>query len=285
LRLTGVLSSIRTDRVKGVDMSELCPSSTVRSKLFAAALGALLIAGAPAAFGQTRVPEPGGGTQRDDDTVREGETTADAAEDKREDGDRRLSDRIKSVQRKVFLKKNRLEIFPFFQMALNDPFFHHFAVGLAAGYHIADSFNIEVRGSYVVGSTETSAVKLIRVTEKAVFDQVPKFKWNGDLNFGWSPIYGKVSLAGEWILHFDTYISLGLGVFGHETGGEAAFSPAANVAIGERVFLTEWLTLRLELRDYIFHHEREEIADIQNLLMFGVSLSGFFPTSFEYEFQ
>lgn len=268
-------------------MSVFCVIRTERSKVIAAGLCALICAGSAPALGQTKVPEPGGSEQKDDDTVREAERTESAAEDKREakQDKRELADRIKSVQRKVFLKKNRFEIYPFFAIDLNDPFFQHYAAGLAASYHLADSFSIELRGAKVLGSTEQSAIKFVRVNGGAVLDDVPEFDWNGDLNLGWSPIYGKVSLAGEWILHFDTYISVGGGVFGTKTGGDASVNPAANVAIGERVFLTDWLVLRFELRDYIFVEAREEISDIQNLLMFGVSLSGFFPTSFEYDFQ
>src|SRR5437867_3514007 len=70
--------------------------------------------------------------------TQEGSSTAEAeagAEGKEtektegEEGKRKLSDRIKAVERKAFIKKSRVEIFPQFALDLNDPFFQHMLVG------------------------------------------------------------------------------------------------------------------------------------------------------------
>ena len=197
------------------------------------------------------------------------------------DGKKKLSDRIKSVQRKDFLKRERIEVFPQFGLDLNDPFFQHLIVGVAGAYHVADSLAFELRGGFVVASIEQSAIRFVRRETDSLIENPPEFKYHFDVDALWAPFYGKISLFGEGILHFDTYVTVGAGGF----GTDAALNPAANFGIGQRYFINDWLVARVEIRDYIFIDNRNGESDIQNLLILGFAVSGFFPTSFEYEFQ
>jgi outer membrane beta-barrel protein len=201
--------------------------------------------------------------------------------DESEEGKRKLSDRIKSVQRKVFIKKSRFEVFPHFAFDLNDPVQKHFIIGAAAGFHLADSASIELRGGYVFATQQQGIIRVIRQDNSAVIKDPIQAKYHADLDFLWAPIYGKISLFGEGILHFDTYLTAGPGIFGTDAG----IGPAGNVGIGQRYFITDWLVARVELRDYIFIDTRNNESSVQNLLILGFALSGFFPTEFTYEYQ
>lgn len=217
-----------------------------------------------------------------------GTESADEAKDTSDEGDeperQKLSDRIKSVQRKTFLKEHRFEVFPYFGLDLNDPFFQHFIVGGSVGFHVVDSLSIEGRGGFVFASLKQDAIRFVRTESDSLILNPPEFKYHADLDLTWAPFYGKISLFGEGILHFDTYISIGVGVFGTD-GGSAGHHPAGNVGLGQRYFILDWLVARIELRDYIFVDTRNDTADVQNLLILGFFISGFFPTTFEYEFQ
>jgi outer membrane beta-barrel protein len=219
-------------------------------------------------------------TSGDSDASQEGKETKDAEKD---DGTerRKLSDRIKSVQRKVFLKKGRVEVFPQFAIDLNDPFFQHGLVGAAVGFHLVDSMSVEVRGGFAFRMFKQSAIRFVRTETDSLLKNPPEFKYHADVDFLWAPFYGKVSLFSEGILHFDTYLTAGPGIFGTDAG----LNPAANVGIGQRYFITEWLVARVEVRNYLFIDTRNNESDLQNLLVLGFALSGFFPTTFEYEFQ
>ena len=217
----------------------------------------------------------------DGEATEEGAQTAEAAADRREAKKRRLADRIKSVQRKVFLKKKRFELYPYFGLDLNDPFYQHYVLGFSGAYHFADSFAVEARYGRVIGRTTQGAVKLVRVNAGAICENCPEFEQHLDVDLNWSPIYGKISLFGESIVHFDTYLTAGPGLFGTDNG----FNPAVNVGIGQRYFINDWLVVRAELRNYIFVEKREEISDVQNLLILGLSVSAFLPLSFEYDFR
>ena len=227
----------------------------------------------------------------------EGEAQTDSAEvsseaketELEEEGEekKKLSDRIKSVQRKTFLKEHRFEVFPFFALDLNDPFFQHLIVGGSIGFHLVDSLGLEARGGFVFASLKQDAIKFVRTETDSLLENPPEFKYHADLNLTWAPFYGKISILGEGIMHFDTYITAGGGVFGTDGAGEGGLGhhPAGNIGLGIRYFMTDWLIARAEIRDYLFVDTRNNTSDVQNLLILSFSVAGFFPTSFEHEFE
>ena len=253
------------------------------SKTYAAGLAlatatacCLVVGLAPRAWAQTADPAADSAAQ-DDETDAEGRETEEGGDAR----DKRLSDRIKSVQRKVFIKDSRLEIYPHFGIDLNDPFYAHLVVGGSLGFHVVDSLSLEGRFGYVLDSIEQDPIRFVRREVGALPERPPEFQLHGELDAIWAPFYGKISLFGEGILHFDTYIAVGGGVFKTDAG----LSPAFNFGVGQRYFLTDWLVARVELRDYIFPDTRDNESDLQNLLLVNLSISAFFPTSFDYDFQ
>lgn len=210
-------------------------------------------------------------------------------------GQESLADRIRSVERKVFLKRRRFEVLPFVGMDLNDAFFQHFFVGVGAAYHLQDSFSLELRGGYALAELEKDSVRFVRVsTGSLLTEQALSLVGHGDINATWSPIYGKFSFIGEAIVHFDVFLSAGAGLFLTERGERASegapledvlsANPAVNIGIGPRFYINEWLVVRAELRNYTFV-ETSNQSDLQNITMFNLALSGFFPATFAYEYQ
>ena len=55
-------------------------------------------------------------------------------------------DRIKSVQRKIFLKSGRWELEPVFAISLNDAFYQKMGGGASVLYHPVDNLGIELHG-------------------------------------------------------------------------------------------------------------------------------------------
>lgn len=204
---------------------------------------------------------------------------AEATEEDASERPLRLADRIKAVQRKVFIKKKRFEFYPTFGLDLNDPFYQHLLAGGAVSFHLADAFALEARGGLVIASLKQAQARLR--LDALLPENPPEMKYHADLDLTWSPIYGKVSLFGDSILHFDTFLTAGPGVFGTDAGA----NPAVNIGVGQRYFVNRWLAVRWDIRDYIFVDQRNQESDLQNLLIFSLSLSGFLPTSFEYEYQ
>jgi len=63
-----------------------------------------------------------------------------------------------------------------------------------------------------------------------------------------TPIYGKVSTFSRWIAYFEPFLFLGAGISKTEANTYIAFVPG----IGIRLFFKEWLSMKLEFRDYIY---------------------------------
>lgn len=192
-------------------------------------------------------------------------------------------DKIKAVPRKAVLKKGRLELAPLASLSMNDAYYQHLAVGGTLVYFPHDSFGFGVGADYLYENLETSNVDDVRrglISVPAVFEQPELF---AHFDLYWVPIYGKVSLFDRNIFHFEFYATGGLGVAG---GFDDTFNPAANMGLGQRMFFSDWLALRVEARNHIYLATQTvndiERSDIQNILMFYVGVSFFIPPSFEY---
>lgn len=192
-----------------------------------------------------------------------------------------LQDRIKAVSRKVFIKEGRFELSPFGGVSTNDAFYLRWNAGARASYHLIDSFSIDVGGAGIV-SQQLDAVRVVGRAQSAVPDEANLFGY-ADAGVTFSPVYGKVSLMSEWIIHFDGFVSGGLGaVF---SSNQDLVHPTMEVGVGSRVFLTRWLVLRADLRDYIYPQTRAGFSTLQNLLMLNVGVGFYFPFDFEYKYQ
>jgi outer membrane beta-barrel protein len=215
-----------------------------------------------------------------------------------------LEDRIKAVSRKTFIKAGRVTAVPMLAASTNDAFYQHFGVGGRVSWHLVDSLAIDAGMIVVppyVGTFELPTLRVIRNQYSAVPNVATLFGY-GDIGVTFSPIYGKFSILGSWIIHFDAFVSGAVGVavdsnrysvFGQElpevttgfgTYSVPGFNPAAEVGFGGRIFLLRWLTLRAEVRDYIYPQHRAGIARLQNLVMVQFGVGFYFPFDFEYEY-
>lgn len=190
-----------------------------------------------------------------------------------------LQDRIRAVSRKVFLKQGRFELTPFAGISTNDAFFRRWTLGTRASYHLHDSFSIDVGGAWNVFSETLPAVRIVGREYSAVPDEAALFGY-ADAGVTFAPVYGKVALMSEWIIHFDGFVSGGLGAT--FTSNEDLWHPAMQVGVGTRIFLLRWLVLRADLRDYIYPQDRLGFSTLQNLLLLNIGVGFYFPLDFEY---
>jgi len=219
---------------------------------------------------------------------------------------------IWAVQQVYALRAGRVDVQPSFGVSMNDPFVQHQSVSLGAAYYITEvlaaglSFNW-----YRFLDKETDTNFSVR---QATHQTVPinDYFWGGQINFTYVPMYGKFALLKEWILHWDVWI-LGGGGFiftkpravidpEYREFDEYSMKFCFNVGIGARVYLTRFLALFVELRDYIFPEELESRTTYQTpkerankdnwvdpeysltnnvMLQLGVSL--FLPFTFDYK--
>lgn len=194
-------------------------------------------------------------------------------------------DRVKSVQRKVYLKKGRFDLTPMFQVSVNDPYYFKLGGSLRLGYYLADTLAISVRGSLFRVQPDDSARLARRVFGSQLFYSVPRWSVMG--NAEWSPIYGKVAFLNS-ILHFDAYLLGGLGVVNTDTssvvtnsvtGATRGPSPATDIGLGARFVARDFLAVNVALINttYVDQPTGTTKGAIQNLMTLNVGVSLFIP--------
>jgi outer membrane beta-barrel protein len=206
------------------------------------------------------------------------------------------------VPRKAVLKTGRLELAPFSSVTINDPLIRHIGFGGQLNYFFSDVFGVGLEGIYYLRSI-TNTGNLIGLQ----YHRVPtlnEMKWAASLDFTYAPIYGKFALFNRAIIHWEADVIGGVGITHTQiiprNPSDAVFSNddiTPNLGIGGRVFLSNWLTIFFNVRDYVFPDKFEKLnrmggtaadaernADTQIvnnvLLMVGVSM--FVPTGFSY---
>ncbi|MEE8409127.1 MAG: outer membrane beta-barrel domain-containing protein [Myxococcota bacterium] len=197
-------------------------------------------------------------------------------------------DRVKAVPRKSVLKKGRVELAAFTGLSVNDAYFQHLTGNASVIYYLHDSFGIGIGADYLYAHLRSENVTVVRqsmisVPAPLVFG-FPRLLAHVDSY--WVPVYGKVSLFGASIIHFELYATAGLGV---AFRGKGRTVPAVNAGVGQRFFLGDWLGLRFELRDHLFLDTQDVSgqlrSDIQSYVLFYAGASFFLPPSFEYSYR
>ncbi len=217
------------------------------------------------------------------------------------------------VQGKAFLVAGSFELAPLLVQTMNDVFTSHSGVLVSGLYHLKENVAFEVAaggfgwwdagGPRLGGRDSEMTIELIEKEgltspEKVKFFQFP---WLLGGAAQWSPVYGKVSVQDIVLGQFNIYLSVGAAVLGLqlptelrvgevptyiELPGTLGVLPAMALATsfggGLRFYFTEWLGVRLEVRDYVMplaitegvaFEEAGPSFDVTNLLLGQAGLS------------
>lgn len=137
-----------------------------------------------------------------------------------------------------------------------DAYYKGYYAGLSYTYHFTDSFAWQVgRGAYSY-NVETSLRRQLErdfgvsPTASAFEDQA---EWMVGSDIMWSPIYGKVAILNNKVVHFETFLLGGATVVKLNRSGVDSFRPGANVGLGVRVFKSDTLSFRLDVtNNFVF---------------------------------
>lgn len=239
-------------------------------------------------------PVAAGAQVSDRDAEAEARADAEAAKEGKEAPNLDLDERIKPVSSRMFWKDGRHEFTPTVGLSVGDAFFTKYLFGLRYAYHLSEDWSLGINGAYAL-STPSGAVT--RCDSSGQNCEVPSrddlartpgdIGMMGSVDLSWAPLYGKISLLAQKVLHFDTYGVVGAGVveskMASPDGGlevETNITPALHVGVGQRYFVSRNATLRFEIRDVIY--QTDVLAktgglekDLQNQLLFTIGLSFF----------
>jgi outer membrane beta-barrel protein len=210
--------------------------------------------------------------------------------------------KIPPVSGQLYRKAGRLELTALGDLSLNDAFFTKYFGGAKLAYHFTESLSAGVYAS--TGMTRSTGSAVVCTAAAGCSDasetqlrQVPgRIQAIAGVEAAWTPVYGKLGVLAERIAHFDLGVLAGPDAIRHEqvlstrdaealalAGGTPAVQTAigGHVGLAARLFLAEWLALRLEVKDYIYLVEVPNNGsgkDLQNQLFTELGLSVFLPT-------
>lgn len=196
-------------------------------------------------------------------------------------------DRVKSIQRKVFLKTHRFELLPTIFVSVNDPYYSKWGGALRGSFFLSDTLAVAVHAS-VYDLLPTDDVRTAKANfQSRIFYSVPKWSVLGAVE--WSPIYGKATIFNS-IIHFDGFIIAGLGALWSDTSSTPLDSKnpggptrgphiAGEFGIGLRFMTTDWLSVNIALIDtaYVDQPAGTNKGAVQNILALNAGISVFFP--------
>lgn len=188
------------------------------------------------------------------------------------------------------------EVSPQFLMSFNDRFTNHYGFLVAGMYHLRQNVGVELAGGYLFGfpSEVTNEIKDKARLSPEVVD-LYALTWVATANVQWSPIYGKANVL-DWVLgQYSLYFSVGLGATGlsleryFDAPGEQykldyPFSFTSTIGGGLRMYFTDWLGARIEVRDYVQANMVDKSItnfdityfDVQNYYMLHVGVTFLF---------
>jgi outer membrane beta-barrel protein len=188
-----------------------------------------------------------------------------------------LEETIFVVQGKPFLAQGRFELTPQFAQSVNDSFTSHTGLMVSGLYHLKENVAVEATagaffwvdersGSPRLGGRDTDLTVELRQKENLAPERVKLYQFPYLLaaNLQWSPMYGKVNIQDFVLGQFNLYLSVGAGIAGLQletlTPGVAnqnfveltsAIAPTTSFGGGLRFYFTDWLGVRVEVRDYV----------------------------------
>ncbi|MFW6067093.1 MAG: outer membrane beta-barrel domain-containing protein [Myxococcota bacterium] len=263
----------------------------------------------------TEDADEGGGDEGGGDVIGdladEGEAGLDEGLKERERATETVEE-IYAIQRIFALRLDRLEIAPSAAFNINDPFVSHPGIGIALNYWFTNVLAVGANFLWYqgLGNARDGGSDLNYHVQQAASLGVPVNEWQmgANLNFTYVPLYGKFSMFREFIFQWDAYVVGGVGMMrtrpipvvdinrDFDFGTRVAF----NAGLGIRVFVTRFLSIFGELRDYFFleKFENREVdlvnpddpdtwlqdgTDLTHNVSVQVGFTLFFPFTFEYK--
>jgi len=191
----------------------------------------------------------------------------------------RFQPNANAVRKPLFTKKGKHEFSVSFGLSTNDAFYQNYYPNLMYSYHAADWISIGLMLSAAINQATGLTNTLCKSPQPGTPTPCnPDPKPNDPPGFGvtpdvrrpfyfstaalevrFAPVYGKLNLFSEAIIHFDFYLLISGGLFlthPPDVTGDSSlndpdtmgFHPFGGVGVGQRYFLLRWLALRWEFR-------------------------------------
>jgi outer membrane beta-barrel protein len=179
---------------------------------------------------------------------------------------RDMGEQMYAVQQIYALRYHRVEINPYFGLTLNDQFVSHNGPGLGINFYILNVLAIGINGNFYQGLNSSSSFNLETSRAARIGQPINEYQFSAGGNVTYVPAYGKFAGFGDFIFHYDFFLLAGGGVISTRPiatidpdNRTFTFSPKpmGHVGGGLRIFFNRWLSVVLELSDYIYSEQLE----------------------------
>jgi outer membrane beta-barrel protein len=237
------------------------------------------------------------------------ETTLDT--DFKATGLKEAKEEIYAVQQIYALRLNRLELAPSIAFTVNDPYVSHPGIGAALNYWWTNVLAVGVNFLWYQGLEDESDLNFHVRRSTRLGVPITEYQFGAHLNFTYVPLYGKFAMFNEHIFQWDAYVLGGVGLMRTRPvpvvdpeyrNFDFDFRLAFNLGLGIRVFITRYLAIFGELRDYAYLEQFENLnvpldtaarqdpdtwlsdsSTLTNNVTVQLGVTFFFPFSFNYE--
>jgi outer membrane beta-barrel protein len=196
---------------------------------------------------------------------------------------------VSVLQNRFFLKSFRPEAGIIMGSFLNEAYTDTTVMGVRGGMFFTEWAGIEVQymKANVDDTDDRRALNSLEYFEKVEGsngDAVPSnkivtpdpevnpIKGITDFNAVIAPFYGKLNLFNKLIVYSDLYVTTGMAQVDTEQGMKTAFS----VGAGQRFYMQENFSVRVDFRDRIYTEERAGKDSRKNAISFDLGASYFF---------
>jgi outer membrane beta-barrel protein len=183
-----------------------------------------------------------------------------------------------------------------FPVQVNGKFTEHFGIGLDWAYHLREAFAVTAGGTYYVRGVQSAFTEeeLIQKAKQQPFTaSALLLKYEGHAGIELSPIYGKFAFFDQSVVQFGFYLGSAFGVGDtrvqlrpadpntkrDRTFGETGPRPVGIFNAGFRMFFSEHIAFKAEIRDTIFSDEVTRINGCSSQDLVKVQSNGAVSTT------
>jgi len=187
--------------------------------------------------------------------------------------------KVHVLEQRPFLHALRVELAPAFGYTINEVLSEQMQVGGTLRFHITET--LSVGGTYSHYFTKQSKHAVQLQDEFELFPEISFPKWYAGGEVNYTPIYGKMVVSGLTTVHWNVYLSGGAGVT--KTGAKDPLITGM-IGLGSRFFVTSWLAINIDARDYIYSEPFKAGTEIINNLAIHAGISLFVPFTYSYRY-
>ncbi|MFA5625344.1 MAG: outer membrane beta-barrel domain-containing protein [Bradymonadales bacterium] len=231
------------------------------------------------------VPEDAEGTDSmdrdDDDEAQQSRIVVRSQKKKRE-----FSDKIVVIQRKPFMRRNRVELSPMFFGSINDSLLFQLGAGLNVNYHILEWLYVGATGAWQdwrFVSRDSNGLSSAYNDVVDATDAIPTTSIvNGYVGgvVGFVPVYGKFFIFNTAVVHWDFSLGIGGGAVHSRANG---FLGAGMITVDHRWYFLKWLSLNFNVRGWVYYEDVSSRKGVYTHWQAGIGIGFWLPPSWEYK--